>query len=206
MGIYSQYIFPRLMDAVLSDVKIQELRKSVLADVQGNVFEIGFGTGLNLPHYSSKVIRITTVDPNPGARRLAAPRIAQSSIEVVHHTLSGESLPLENESFDAVVSTFTLCSIPNVDNAVKELWRILKREGRFHFLEHGLSDDPRVQWWQHKLTPLNRIVGDGCHLDRNAAAIIQRNGFRIESLENFYLQKSPKASGYMYRGVAVKVS
>jgi len=204
MGIYSNYIFPRLMTAVLSSKNIQELRKSVLADVQGDVFEIGFGTGLNLPHYPSQVTRITTVDPNPGARKLAAARIAKSRIDVVHHTLSGESLPLESESFDSVVSTLTLCSIPNVDRAVQELRRILKREGRFYFLEHGLSDDRRIQWWQHKLTPLNRIVGDGCHLDRNAAAIIQRNGFHIERLDNFYLQKSPKASGYIYRGVAVK--
>ena len=205
MGLYSRYIFPRLMDATLSSEQIQGLRKSVLANVRGDVFEIGFGTGLNLPHYPPNVKRITTVDPNVGARRLAERRIAESTIEVVHRTLSGESLPLENDSFDSVVCTFTLCSIRDVDRALVEMRRILKPVARLHFLEHGLSDDPRVQWWQHKLTPLQRRIGDGCHLDRNASAIIQRNGFRIERLDNFYLTKTPKFGGYIYRGVAVKM-
>ena len=111
MGLYSRYIFPRLIDATLSSKQIQRIRESVLANVQGDVFEIGFGTGLNLPHYPSNVKRITTVDPNPGTRRLAERRIAKSTIEVVQRTLSRESLPLENDSFDSVVSTFTLCSV-----------------------------------------------------------------------------------------------
>jgi ubiquinone/menaquinone biosynthesis C-methylase UbiE len=204
MGLYSRYLFPRLMDSMLSSAEIQNLRKSVLADVQGEVFEIGFGTGLNLPHYPSNVTGITTVDPNAGAKRLAERRIAKSSIPVAHRVLSGERLPFEDESFDSVVSTFTLCSIPKVDQAVHELRRILKPQGRFYFLEHGLSEDPGIQWWQHKLTPLNRRIGDGCHLDRNAGAIIQNNGFRIEHLENFYLTKAPRFSGYIYRGTARK--
>ena len=204
MGLYSRYIFPRLMDATLSSEQFRQIRKSVLADVRGDVFEIGFGTGLNLPHYPPDVRRITTVDPNPGTRRLAERRIAESTIEVVHRTTSGESLPLESNSFDSVVCTFTLCSIRDVDKALIEMRRILKPAGRFHFVEHGLSDDTRVQWWQHKLTPLQRRIGDGCHLNRNPVDIIQRNGFRIEGLDNFYLKKVPKFGGHIYRGVAVK--
>ena len=205
MGLYSRYIFRRLMDATLSSEQFRQIRKSVLADVRGDVFEIGFGTGLNLPHYPPDVRRITTVDPNPGTRRLAERRIAESTIEVVHRTMSGESLPLESNSFDSVVCTFTLCSIRDVDKALIEMRRILKPAGRFHFVEHGLSDDPRVQWWQHKLTPLQRRIGDGCHLNREVGAMIQRNGFRIEHLDNFYLKRVPRFGGYIYRGVAVKM-
>lgn len=204
MGFYGRYIFPRLMDSTLSIEQIQNLRRSVLAAVRGEVFEIGFGTGLNLPHYPAGVKQITTVDPNPGMQRLAERRIANSSIKVVHHTLNGETLPLGDASFDAVVSTFTLCSIRDVDKALSEMWRILKPSGRFHFVEHGLSDDPRIQWWQHKLTPLQRRIGDGCHLNRDAGALIARNGFRFEKLDNFYLKALPRVGGYLYCGVALK--
>jgi len=192
------------MDMVLSGGEFPELRKSLLADVSGEVFEIGFGTGLNLPHYPPNVKRITTVDPNPGSRKLAQRRMAQSTIEVVHQTLSGEHLNLPDESYDSIVCTFTLCSIANVNAAMAEMRRILRKGGRMYFIEHGLSDDPRVQWWQNKLTPLNRIVGDGCHLNRNPRELISGNGLRIESLNNFYLKKAPKFGGYIYRGVAAR--
>jgi ubiquinone/menaquinone biosynthesis C-methylase UbiE len=204
MNFYSHYIFPRCLDKMMSSDEFQELRRSILADVAGDVFEIGFGTGLNLPHYPHGVHRITTVDPNPGSRKLAERRIAQSPIEVVHQTRSGESLDLPDESFDSVVCTFTLCSIPNADAAMIEIRRILRKGGRMFFIEHGLSNEPSVQRWQHRLTPLNRIIGDGCHLDRNPAATISKHGLRIETLDNFYLKKAPRFGGYIYRGIAVK--
>jgi ubiquinone/menaquinone biosynthesis C-methylase UbiE len=188
----------------MSGDEFQGLRKSLLADVSGDVFEIGFGTGLNLPHYPSNVKRITTVDPNPGARKLAERRIAQSPIEVEYQTLSGEKLNLPDESFDSVVCTFTLCSIANVNAAMAEMRRILRKGGRMFFIEHGLSDEPRIQWWQNKLTPLNRIIGDGCHLNRNPREAISGSGLAIEHLDNFYLKKAPKYGAYIYRGVAVK--
>lgn len=188
----------------MSGGEFPELRKSLLADVSGDVFEIGFGTGLNLPHYPSNVKRIATVDPNPGARKLAERRIAESAIEVVHQTISGEHLNLPDESFDSVVCTFTLCSITDVNAAMAEMKRILRKGGRMFFIEHGLSEDPRMQWWQNKLTPLNRIIGDGCHLNRNPRATISGSGLRIESLDNFYLKNMPKYGAYMYRGIAVK--
>ena len=204
MKFYSEYIFPRCLDMALSGGEFPELRKSLLATVSGDIFEIGFGTGLNLPCYPSNVTRITTVDPNPGARKLAERRIAQSPIEVVHQTLNGEHLSLHDDSFDTVVCTFTLCSIPNADSAMAEMRRILRKGGQMYFIEHGLSDDPRIQWWQRKLTPVNRIVGDGCHLDRDPIATISKNGLRIENLDNFYLKKAPRFAGYIYRGIAVK--
>jgi ubiquinone/menaquinone biosynthesis C-methylase UbiE len=204
MNFYSQRIFPRIMDMVLSTGEFTELRKSLLAEVSGDVFEIGFGTGLNLPHYPSNVKRITTVDPNSGARRLAERRIAQSGIEVVHLPLNGEHLELPDESFNSVVCTFTLCSIADVDSAMSEMRRILRSGGRMYFVEHGLSDDNRIQWWQHKLNPLNKIVGDGCHLDRIPTTTISNSGLRMERLDTFYLKKAPKYGGFIYRGVAVK--
>ena len=192
------------MDMILSTREFTDLRRSLLADVSGDIFEIGFGTGLNLPHYPATVKRITTVDPNPGAHKLAERRIAQSAIEVVHLPLSGEHLDIPDESFNTVVCTFTLCSIPNVDAATSEMRRILRTGGRMFFIEHGLSDDPRIQWWQHKLNPLNMIVGDGCHLDRIPTTTISRSGLRIDRLDTFYLKKAPKYGGFIYRGVAVK--
>lgn len=205
MGLYSNYIFPRLLDAALSREEIRKVRQPLLDQVHGEIFEIGFGTGLNLPHYPGDVRRITTVDPNQGAKRLAERRISQSPIEVVYHPIRAETLPFERESFDSVVCTFTLCSIQDVNRALAELRRVLKPSGRLYFLEHGLADDPRVQWWQHKLTPLNRRIGDGCHLNRSAAALIEGSGFRIEQMENFYLEKTPRVGGYMYRGTAAKM-
>ena len=192
------------MDLVLSTGEFSDLRKSLLAEVSGNVFEIGFGTGLNLPHYPTTVKRITTADPNPGAHKLAERRIAKSDIEVVHIPLSGEHLDLPDESFNSVVCTFTLCSIPDAESAMSEMRRILRTGGRMFFIEHGLSDDPRIQWWQHKLNPLNKIVGDGCHLDRVPTTTISNSGLRIDRLDTFYLKKAPKYGAYIYRGVAVK--
>jgi len=192
------------MDMMLSSGEFPELRRSLLANVTGEVFEIGFGTGLNLPHYPASVKRITTVDPNTGSRKLAERRLSESPIEVSYQPISGEHLKLPGESFDSVVCTFTLCSIPDVNAAMAEMRRILRPGGRMFFLEHGLAADARIQWWQHKLTPVNRIIGDGCHLNRNPSDLIAGSGLRIERIDNFYLKKAPKFAGYLYRGIAIK--
>jgi ubiquinone/menaquinone biosynthesis C-methylase UbiE len=204
MSFYSQRIFPRIMDMVLSTSEFSELRRSLLGEVSGEIFEVGFGTGLNLPHYPSAVSRITTADPNAGAYRIAERRIAQSPIEVVHIRRSSERLDLPDESFNSVVCTFTLCSIGDVDSAMAEMRRILRVGGRMFFIEHGLSDDPRIQWWQHKLNPVNKIIGDGCHLNRIPTSTILNSGLRMERLDTFYLKKVPKYGGFIYRGVAIK--
>ncbi|HRI89920.1 MAG TPA: class I SAM-dependent methyltransferase, partial [Candidatus Hydrogenedentes bacterium] len=137
MGVYSRYIFPRMMDFVMSSGAMSKIRAAVLAPVFGEIFEIGFGTGLNLPHYPPHVTRITTADPNAGMSSLAERRIRERGIEVVHHTVGGESLPLDDASFDSVVCTWTLCSIPEVSKAVAEIHRILRPGGTFYFVEHG---------------------------------------------------------------------
>ena len=177
MGFYSRQIFPRLCDWVMSDPRMAALRKETLAEVGGEVLEVGFGTGLNLPHYPSGVRRITTVDPNTGMGKLARRRITESGIVVDQRVLGGEQLPFGDGLFDCVVSTWTLCSIPEIERALAEVYRVLRPGGRFVFLEHGLSDDPTVRRWQRRLNPLQRLVGEGCRLDLDVPALVRSQPF-----------------------------
>lgn len=203
MGFYSRVIFPRLMDWSMAGPDMAKYRQEVLAQVQGEVLEIGFGTGLNLPYYPKRIRKITTVDPNPGVNQLAQKRIQESSMMVDHRVLSGEQLPMADNTFDSVVSTWTLCSIANVDQAIQEIYRVLKPGGRFFFIEHGLSEDPGVQIWQHRLNPIQKVIGDGCHLDRDIQTLIKKQFQEIE-IEQFDMENAPKTLGHLYRGVATK--
>lgn len=204
MGFYSNTLFPWLIDKVMSDGYMTKARVAVLEKVQGDVFEIGFGTGLNLPHYPEHVKSITTADVNPGMNKRALERIAASSHDVKHDVIDGQSLPFDDQSFDTVVCTWTLCSIPDAGKALDELHRVLKPSGKFHFVEHGLADDEKVRKWQHRLTPLQRKVGDGCHLNRNMEELIRDHHFDYEQLETYYMKKAPRFAGFMYQGVATK--
>jgi len=167
MGLYSERIFPYLLDLSMADASLGDYRQAALANVTGDVLEIGFGTGLNLPYYPDRIRQLTTVDPSPGVHRLAQKRIEASPIAVDHRMVSGEALPMGDRSFDSVVSTFTLCSIPKIEAALAEIYRVLKPGGRFFFVEHGLSHEPGIQAWQHRLTPIQKCIAGGCHLDRN---------------------------------------
>ena len=204
MGFYSQILFPRGCDFLMSMPALAKHRKDVLEEVSGNILEIGFGTGLNLAHYPSAIKKITTVDVNAGMNILAQKRINQSSIEVENLTLNGENLPMGDESFDSVVSTWTMCSIKNIDQAMREIHRVLRPGGRFFFIEHGLSDDKKVQKWQNRLNPLQKMWADGCHMNRKINEIIEKSKIRVEKLDRFYMEKSPKCLGYFYKGSAVK--
>lgn len=204
MGFYSRVLFPRGCDFLMSMPHLAQHRKEVLEGVSGNILEIGFGTGLNLAHYPASIKKIITVDVNPGMNALAQKRIDQSSIEVENLNLNGENLPMEDESFDSVVSTWTMCSIKNIDQALCEIYRVLKPGGRLFFIEHGLSDDPNVQKWQNRLNPLQKIFGDGCHINRKINNIIDKPNMIIERLQQFYMAKSPKCLGYTYKGSAIK--
>jgi ubiquinone/menaquinone biosynthesis C-methylase UbiE len=204
MGFYSRVIFPRLCNLTLDTPIVAKHRQELLATAGGNILEIGFGTGLNLPHYPAAVRKLTVVDPNAGMHRLAQKRIEQSRIEVDRRVLSGESLPFETGAFDCVVSTFTLCSIENVSQALAELWRVLGPGGRLLFLEHGLSPEPRVQKWQRRLNWLQTRLGDGCRLDRNIKELVATPPFSSIETKESYMEKAPKTHGYVYRGVAVK--
>lgn len=203
MGFYSQRIFPYLLDWAMSDRSLAKYRQEVLTDVQGEVLEIGFGTGLNLSYYPEHIHKIIAIDANPGVNPLAQKRIQASSLTVDHRVLNGESLPMADRTFDSVVSTWTLCSIAHIEQALKQIYRVLKPGGRFFFIEHGLSHEPQIQVWQNRLTPLQKIIADGCHLNRNIKQLVENN-FDTVTLEEFYAENTPKIAGYLYKGVATK--
>ena len=204
MGWYSQVIFPRLCDFLLGRPFVATHRRELLAHAQGEVLEIGFGTGLNLPCYPDHVRKITTIDPSAGMNRLARRRMERSRIEVDQHVLGSERLPFEEGRFDCVVSTFTLCSIQQVEQALAEVYRVLRPGGRFLFLEHGLSPEPAVQKWQRRLNWIEMQLGDGCRLDRNIRELVAVQPFAMIDTNQLYMANVPRTHGYLYRGKATK--
>jgi ubiquinone/menaquinone biosynthesis C-methylase UbiE len=204
VGFYASVIFPRLCDWALDNPIVARHRRELLAQAGGEVLEIGFGSGLNLAQYPEHVRKITTVDPNAGMNRRAQARVRQSGIAVDQRLLGGEQLPFTEHTFDCVVSTFTLCSIAGVSQALAEVYRVLKPGGRFLFLEHGLSPDPGVSKWQRRLNGLQMRLGDGCHLDRNIRALVAGQPFADVAADEFYAEKTPRTHGYLYRGTATK--
>jgi ubiquinone/menaquinone biosynthesis C-methylase UbiE len=204
MGLYSRYIFPRIMEMALGSYTVSRYRKEALANVSGEILELGFGTGLNLSCYPENIRKITAIDANAGMNSQAKKRIEQSGITVAHHVLDAARLPFADNYFDSVVSTWTLCSIANLDQALQEARRVLKPDGRFYFFEHGLSEETKIQRWQNRLNPINQIFADGCHLNREMNLLIEKQGFKIAQLDRFYIKEFPKLFGFMYRGCAMK--
>ncbi|MGB3573568.1 MAG: class I SAM-dependent methyltransferase [Phormidesmis sp.] len=204
-GLYSRLIFPRLLELSMRSEAMDSYRQQLLAEVSGDVLEIGFGTGLNLPYYPAAVTSLTAVDPNEGMNAIAQKRIEASPIPVKTVTLSGENLPMPDASFDSVVCTWTLCSIPQVEKALSEAYRVLKPGGRFFFIEHGLSDEPSVQTWQNRLTPVQRVVADGCHLNRQIDELVSA-AFDEVTVTEFYGENLPKVMGYFYQGTARRLN
>ena len=203
MGIYRDQILPRITDAVMNRREFALIRSSVCAGLAGEVLEVGFGSGLNVPYYPSAVARVRAVDPATVGRRLAAKRVAGSTVPVEYVGLDGQSLPLEPGGVDHVLITWTLCTIPDVRLALSEVCRVLRRGGSLHFVEHGLSPDPRVARWQDRLTPVQRRVAGGCHLNRRIGQLVADSGLEITRMETYYA-RGPKPFGYMFEGVAVK--
>jgi len=204
MGFYSEVLFPWGMNLAMSGKAFKEQRRAVLQSVDGKILEIGFGSGLNLPHYPPRIKELVAVDPNAGMSRYTEKQIANSEINVDCQVLSGESLPMKDDSFDTVVSTWTLCSIRDVAKALSEVKRVLKPGGHFIFLEHGLSPDKKVSCWQNRLNKLQTIIGDGCNLNRDMQELVSAAGFNQLQVENFYFPKAPRFLGYMYKGIATK--
>ncbi len=188
----------------MSDSELDEERTQTLSGTHGEVLEIGFGTGRNLPFYPPQVSCLTAIDSNPAMNRMARRRMEESPLSVDLHTLNGEHLPLDAGRFDCVVSTWTLCSIARVELALAEIFRVLKPDGSFHFVEHGLSPEASVAVWQHRLNPLQKLIGDGCHLDRDMRQLVGESGLEIVQIDNHYLPRSPRILGYLYRGLAHK--
>lgn len=179
-------------------------RIDVLKDVMGEVLEIGVGTGLNLRHYPDEVTHLDVVDSNPGMNSLLRRRMKGIPFPVKHATISAETLPYSDEQFDMVVSTWTLCSIPDVSKALTEIYRVLKPGGQFRYVEHGLAPDASVAKWQHRLNGIQNVIADGCHLNRDISGLIRSAGFELTKTLNAYTPKTPKFVGYHYTGIAVK--
>jgi ubiquinone/menaquinone biosynthesis C-methylase UbiE len=201
MGFYERSVLPRVVNVMCGTGQIDKLRARVAEGLAGEVLEVGFGSGLNVPHYPAEVERVYAVDPSFTGRRLAGKRVAASPVPVEYVGLDGQDLPLKARSVDAALSTFTLCTIPDVGRALGEIHRVLRPGGTVHFLEHGLSPDGRVAAWQHRLTPVQRRIGGGCHLDRPIDRLLSEAGFELGEVRNYHL-KGPKTFGYMYEGVA----
>jgi len=203
-GWYSRRVFPVLLNWSMVQAGFIPLRQSLLAQASGAVLEIGFGTGANFKFYPSHVPSLTAIDPNPGMVPLARSHLAEGVVSVHLALASAEWLPFPSASFDTVVSTMTLCSVPHLSKALQELLRVVKPGGRFLFLEHGESPDRSVRRWQDGLTPVWKHLGDGCHLNRSIAEVIQEQCWKVTALDRFYLPGVPKPFGYFYQGVAVK--
>ncbi len=202
MGLYAKYVFPHMLEYVMSSSILVDCRKDTLSEVKGEILEIGFGTGMNLLYYPAHVRKIIGVDININVHSKAEKKLKSSPIKVDYHTVSAELLPFPSRTFDTVVSTFTLCSIKDIHRALSEIARVLKLNGRFFFAEHGLSPDYKVQKWQNRLNPINKVLSCGCNLNRNIKELVESCNLNILKLDQFYLEKTPKTFGYIYKGIA----
>jgi ubiquinone/menaquinone biosynthesis C-methylase UbiE len=205
MGFYADRVLPRLLDIALTGQEIGRIRARAAAGLDGQVLEVGFGTGHNVPHYPPAVTRVQAVDPATRGRKLAASRVAASPVPVEYIGLDGQSLPLDGESVDHVLITWTLCTIPDPAAALAEMRRVLRPGGTLHFAEHGRSPDLGVARWQDRLTPVQRLVFGGCHINRQIDRLIGEAGFRLDRLDTGYMS-GPKPLGYLFEGVASKTS
>lgn len=201
MGLYREHLLPRLVDRACGTRELRRWREQVTAGLSGTILEIGFGSGLNMPAYPAAVTLVYAVEPAETARRLAERRIAEAGISVEHVALHGESIPLDDASCDGALSTFTLCTIPDVEQALAEVRRVLRPGGRFHFLEHGVAPDDTVARWQRRLEPAQKLFAGGCHLTRNPAQLVEAAGFEIERTESRYAS-GPKPWVWFTEGAA----
>jgi SAM-dependent methyltransferase len=205
---WDRHVVPRIVDKALGTEQVHEERARVCAGLQGRVLEIGFGSGLNVQHYPAAVTEVSAVEPNDDAWRLAQRRIAGGSTPVVRSGLDGQRLDEPDQSFDQVLSTFTLCTIPDHVAALGEAHRVLRPGGVIRFVEHGLAPEERIRTWQRRLEPVQRRVAGGCHLTRNPLEALAAVGFVVHDVDCGY-EPGPafvKPLGYLYRGTATRVA
>jgi SAM-dependent methyltransferase len=202
VGLWSDHAVPRIVAVACNTKNERPIRERVCAGLRGDLLEIGFGSGLNVPFYPPSVSNVWAVDPSAVSRKLAAKRIAQSSIPISYSTLDAQVLDMEDDRFDSVLSTYTLCTIPDPVAALREVRRVLKPGGRFLFVEHGRSPDVNVARYQDRMEPLERRLLGGCHVTRDIPELIGAAGFAIGDLDTYYAPGAPKFAGYMFEGWA----
>lgn len=187
MGVWADRVVPRLTDRALSAGEVMKMREVVCTGLSGRVLEIGFGSGLNIEKYPPTITSVDAVEPADAGWALSEARRGTTTLPVRRTGLDGQRLEAVDASYDAVLSTFTLCTIPDAPAALDEVRRVLRPGGSFHFLEHGLAPDARVAAWQHRLEPLQKRVFAGCHLTRDVPALVSAAGFELSWVEQAYL-------------------
>jgi SAM-dependent methyltransferase len=203
MGLYQRRVLPRFVNVAGGSRRLEPLRRRVCTGLAGDVVEIGFGSGHNIPFYPAAVTRVAAVEPSDLSWRLAGERVSAARIPVQRAGLDGQRLPFDDGSYDAALSTWTLCTIPDVAAALSEVRRVLKPGGSLHFLEHGLAPDENVRRWQRRFEPLQRRLAGGCHLTRQIAGLLMAAGFTITDIDVFYEADTPKVVGADSLGIAV---
>jgi ubiquinone/menaquinone biosynthesis C-methylase UbiE len=202
VGLYADRVVPRIMNVACGTKQSRPLRARVCAGLHGEVVEIGFGSGHNVPFYPDSVERVAAIEPSQLGWKLAQDRLSASTVTVEQSGPDGQSLPFADNSFDAALSTWTLCTIPDPVLALTEVRRVLRPGGTLHFLEHGLAPDASVQRWQRRLEPLQKRLAGGCHLTRPILDLLQTAGFSVEQVEVFYEAGAPKVVAADSLGVA----
>ena len=203
MGFYGEQVVPRIINKACGTKTVEPLRRRVCAGLAGDVVELGFGSGHNVAFYPAAVTRVTAVEPSDVGWRLAAERVKAATVPVRRSGLDGQSLPFPDHGFDAALSTWTLCTIPDVAAALREVRRVLRPGGTLHFLEHGLAPDERVRRWQRRLEPVQYRLAGGCHLTRPIVDLLTDAGFTVGEVDVFYEQGAPKFAGADSLGTAV---
>jgi len=201
MGLYQKFVLPRLIDVAMRNKEVTARRAELIPKASGAVLEIGIGSGLNLSFYPGTITHLSGIDPSAELLSMARRKLNVSPYPVELFCRSAEELLFGDGSFDTVVLTWTLCSIPHPVRALAEVKRVLKPDGRLLFVEHGLSPDPKVQTWQHRLTPMWKRIGGGCHLNRKIDDLIRPAGFGIVELQTTYLP-GPRVMTFTYQGIA----
>ena len=207
MSLYDKYILPRMLNCACSSKPMVYQRQKIVPLAEGDVLEVGIGSGLNLPFYDkSKVNKIWGLDPSKELNRMASKVAAEENLEIDFLISGAEHIPLPDDHVDTILITYTMCTIPEVEQANEEMKRVLKPGGKMIFCEHGKAPDPNIHKWQNRINPLWKKIAGGCNLNRDIPALIETSGFKLENLETMYLPSTPKIAGYNYWGYAKPIT